>query len=322
MVWDNGDGPLREVPLPSDLPPCHGDLSPHYYSWISPAEAERYPRTFNKWALEFRTIQTYPDESYLDSSGASQLPYRAIVRPLMREQFRLILPNPPIVPPSARNPGVPRPSVTFPECWIHVDIVTGRLMDALRREVDAKRPPPELRDEYLATLESAAGVANEARAKPPFEILTSARREEFYAWYESIVAPRREGVSDHRTLTYLSGHINAAYEIVAAMLASRGGELSNLLDDAAINAVRLRHLPYGIGRDGRSEFGGWHQMFGHGGNIQVAAQHFCKSHILLAQFASGAPFMWGDVGMLQYWIDADDLVARDFSRVHVTVESH
>ena len=238
----------------------------------------------------------------------------------MREQFRLIVRDPPVARRFTTTPSVPRPSSTFPECWIHVDIATGKLIESLRVEVDSQHTPPELRQEYRATIEDAVRVANEARSRSPFETLTPLERDEFFAWYVSLVTPRGDG--DHRTLTYMNGHIETAYRAAAEMLAAEGGELSRLLDEDALNAVRLRHLPYHIGRDGRSEASGWHQMFGHGANVQVAAERFRGSHVLLAQFASAGPFMWGDVGVLQYWIDAGDLEARDFSRVLVTVESH
>jgi hypothetical protein len=322
VVWDNGEGPLAEAAVPADLPPCQGDASGHYYGWISKAEPQRFPRKFCKWALELRTIQTYPDESYLDPTGASQLVYRAIVNRLMREQFRLIVRDPPAARRFTATPGLPRPSATFPECWIHVDIATGKLIETLRVEIDSQHTPPELRQEYRATIEEAAQAANEARSRSPFDVLTQFERDAFFAWYVSLVAPRRDGVRDQRTLTYMRGHIETAYRAAAEMLAAEGGELSRLLDEEALNAVRLRHLPYHIRQDGRSEASGWHQMFGHGANVQIAAERFRGSHVLLAQFASAGPFMWGDAGVLQYWIDAGDLAARDFSRVLTTVESH
>lgn len=316
VVWDNGDGPLREAELPRDLPPSQ------YSEWIPKSEPDQYLRSFDKWALEFRTIQTYPDETYLDPSGGSQPVYRAIVNRLMREQFRRILPDPPREPPIVFRPGLPRPSATFPECWIHVYITVGLFAASLERA--ASHAPPILRDEYIATSGELEREAILAGTKPPFETLSSDERQEFYAWYESLIAPKRDGISDVRTSMYLGGHIRSAYHLAADMLASRGGELAELLDADGINTARLNRSPYCIRRDGHSDIRRWHQMFGHGGNVQAAAQQFRSSHVLLAQFSSdrNGPFMWGDAGMLQYWIDADDLAARDFSRVYVTVESH
>jgi hypothetical protein len=321
VVWDNGDGPLLEAALPPDLPPCHGDLSAQYYKWIPTAEPQLYPRTFDKFALEFRTINTYPDETYLDPSGASQPVYRAIVRRLMREQLRRIVSNPPTEPEIVFRPGLPRPSTTFPECWIHILIIARLFAGDIEQSVS--RASPELRDEYVATLEDLLRVAAEAAIKPPFETLTADERAQFYSWYESLVAARRDGIGDVRTSTYLTGHLRSAYHLVADMMASQEADVASLLDADGINTVRLNRSPYYIRRDGQSEPGRRHQMFGHGANVHAAAQQFRSSHVMLAQFSSdrNGPFMWGDAGVLQYWIDTKALAGRDFSRVMVTVES-
>jgi len=36
----------------------------------------------------------------------------------------------------------------------------------------------------------------------------------------------------------------------------------------------------------------------------------------------GMDWMWGDCGVLQYWITPQDLKARRFDRVIVTLEGH
>jgi uncharacterized protein YwqG len=36
----------------------------------------------------------------------------------------------------------------------------------------------------------------------------------------------------------------------------------------------------------------------------------------------GMDWMWGDCGVLQYWITPEDLAERRFDRVHATLEGH
>ncbi|MFQ6551481.1 DUF1963 domain-containing protein [Aestuariibius insulae] len=64
-------------------------------------------------------------------------------------------------------------------------------------------------------------------------------------------------------------------------------------------------------------------MGGWGGEVQESATINEKS-ILLFQAASDeiVRFMWGDVGLMQFWISAEALAERDWSKVQVTVEGH
>jgi uncharacterized protein YwqG len=46
-----------------------------------------------------------------------------------------------------------------------------------------------------------------------------------------------------------------------------------------------------------------------------------KTHLMFMQFDTDEPmrWMWGDMGVLQYWITRDDLKARRFDQVKVTL---
>jgi len=65
-------------------------------------------------------------------------------------------------------------------------------------------------------------------------------------------------------------------------------------------------------------------MLGAGRNVQGAPERFRDSHVLLMQFDTdaGLDWMFGDCGVLQYWITPDDLRAQRFDRVRVTLEGH
>ena len=63
-------------------------------------------------------------------------------------------------------------------------------------------------------------------------------------------------------------------------------------------------------------------MLGAAQDIQGAPWRMKDSHILLMQFDTddGLNWMWGDCGVLQYWITPADLKAWRFNKVIVTME--
>jgi uncharacterized protein YwqG len=62
-------------------------------------------------------------------------------------------------------------------------------------------------------------------------------------------------------------------------------------------------------------------MFGYGTNVQNAAEQNIDKILLLQLYSDGAmSWMFGDVGTVQYWISREDLRARRFDRVVVTLE--
>ncbi|WP_019953697.1 DUF1963 domain-containing protein [Yoonia vestfoldensis] len=69
--------------------------------------------------------------------------------------------------------------------------------------------------------------------------------------------------------------------------------------------------------------GRWHQMFGLGTEVQSAVSDHAYDHLLLqVQSDPLMQWMWGDMGVIQFWISTDDLAARQWDRVMLTVESH
>ena len=77
---------------------------------------------------------------------------------------------------------------------------------------------------------------------------------------------------------------------------------------------RFHRLP-GIAR--------WHQMFGHGSEVQDAVGSHEAYHLLLQLHSDDLMnWMWGDVGVLQFWISPADLAARRWDKVEMTFDAH
>ncbi|PWJ19078.1 protein of unknown function [Jannaschia seohaensis] len=62
-------------------------------------------------------------------------------------------------------------------------------------------------------------------------------------------------------------------------------------------------------------------MFGPSANVQGAAEENQSRHLLLQLTSDDMPgFLWGDVGVLQFWIDHADLEARNWGAAEMTME--
>lgn len=68
---------------------------------------------------------------------------------------------------------------------------------------------------------------------------------------------------------------------------------------------------------------GTHQMFGLGTQVQVAVEDHFHDHLLLQlQSDQMMGWMWGDVGVIQFWISDEDLNSQNWNRVEMTIEGH
>ena len=66
-----------------------------------------------------------------------------------------------------------------------------------------------------------------------------------------------------------------------------------------------------------------HQIGGYGANVQES-EMAARGMILLLQLATdeAVGFMWGDVGVIQYWIDPADLAERNWGKVEFLMHGH
>ena len=67
----------------------------------------------------------------------------------------------------------------------------------------------------------------------------------------------------------------------------------------------------------------WHQMFGHGSAVQDAVSAHESDHLLLQLHSDYMMhWMWGDVGVIQFWISPENLAGQRWDRVEMTIDSH
>jgi uncharacterized protein YwqG len=66
-----------------------------------------------------------------------------------------------------------------------------------------------------------------------------------------------------------------------------------------------------------------HQMFGTGTEIQgQVAENADKTMLLQLGTDDELRWMWGDVGVMQFWIDPKDMAAGRWDKAFMTFEGH
>ncbi len=69
--------------------------------------------------------------------------------------------------------------------------------------------------------------------------------------------------------------------------------------------------------------GRWHQMFGLGTEIQSAVTDHTHHHMLLQLHSDQLMnWMWGDNGIVQFWITEDDMLQQNWDAVEMTLEGN
>jgi len=98
-------------------------------------------------------------------------------------------------------------------------------------------------------------------------------------------------------------------------MACGGQDVYSLLPAKVREYIRDHHLAPGNG--------GWHQMLGIGIEVRNAVWENANNVLLLQLYSDDLMnWMWGDVGVLQFWIPPAAVKARDWSKVDITLEGH
>jgi hypothetical protein len=320
--------PPREPP--DDVPPIYGDDAHYHVPWVPPARgpSPSAPRSFPCWNVQATGLRTTPhsdgpevtdkDGIKHDSASTAALwsAYRAAFGPpplweyptWWEEKDLPRLGNHPL--PLARQDVAWLPDETWPHAWINIGIFSARLMDKLR----AQNKTPELE---RALAEAAAWHAEGERAGL-FTAVPADQRAAFRAWMNT-VAPfaggyRFVGLNRLTEQAFLAG--------ADALFGYAPEAAASLLPARLLPVLSGRHAAFARRRNGTLLVR--HQLLGHGQSVQGAPERLGEDHLLLAQFDTddGMFWMWGDVGVLQFWITPADLAARRFDACVVTMEGH
>ena len=186
-------------------------------------------------------------------------------------------------------------------------------------------------DRYQADLETVlhrsedyitfvAEVADWAFAHHPWTTMGASDIEMLQAYFLRVKTYR---------FTKQVGEFTPFYRHIASELVSLDEAADNTLVTAAqAPAEVFSQLPQQIRTDIIRQHrlpgpGATHQMFGLGTQVQSAVEEHYHDHLLLQLHSDKMMgWMWGDVGVIQFWISDDALAAQDWSAVEMTIEGH
>lgn len=142
---------------------------------------------------------------------------------------------------------------------------------------------------------------------------TLGRRGQFPA------APNYSGGHDPFWQGRINEHIATSLMRGVELCLVEGFKEFSLIPPGVVEFFQWRHAPLSDG--GRSFVR--HQLLGAPRIMQQLGMQLAENHILLMQFDTDDPlhWMWGDVGLLQFWIKKEDLLRRRFDNVLVTIAS-
>lgn len=210
--------------------------------------------------------------------------------------------------------------------------LTGAMAEALRRHgIDPATLPPKRQPSPAEAEEKAQGY-REARADAARWVERARRgglhqgvpegeKAAFWAWLDGLHAAAGGRAGDRRSAYYLNKCLGEAAVLSIDLCLAHSAAAAALVPTEARDAVLQRHAAL---VRGHPQTAGRHQMLGAGLDVQNAPEEFGGTHVLLMQFDTdyGLGWMFGDCGVLQYWIAPGDLAAGRFDRAFVTLDSH
>lgn len=202
----------------------------------------------------------------------------------------------------------------WPHAWGSVGLYLSRFFE---RERYGKKPPQH--PLYGAFVAECREWTDRAKREGFYVALKPEERDQFRAWVRekqrkhflgwSSDMNSEEGQAHQKIWSGLEHNFHGSAQDAIAYYVSTN-ERHVLLDQAAQNDFL-----------GLMESSPPHQMFGYGFDYQRKPEE-CAGKYLLLQLNSDYPMMWmfADSGNLQFWIDPQDLAARRFDKVIVTMD--
>jgi uncharacterized protein DUF1963 len=334
----------REFPPPTDLPPIEGGY--HDYDRDMRLTDEPHSRVYPQWPLTFRSIRSWPMSPDIDPSGGVPMPaYRdAVERARSAEIVRTTgRPTNPMRQAewgeyfinregkrTVRLPGDTAQSAVFPQAWVIVDRVSRALACLARQkitslnkarqrgqELSSGANPEQLTSEIEAIEQQSLSWVERAKSAGLEEATTEADASEFKDWLT------RLGSDDRFEITLLLSR--ALKRGMSAAINYCGGspKAARLVPVNYMNYLEGEHSltfpdTYGIEvRAPRRRISArHHQLLGHAPATQDIGVRTTRDVLLLHLVSDpGVGFLFCDCGEVQFWIDAEDLAARNFDRV-------
>lgn len=324
----DGVGKAAERSPPTDAVPCFGDS--WMYSFKRFSNSDDAPRSFDRWPIEARAKDSFcsiipaPNE---DRSGAGKWMEDAARRNL--EATFLVYGRD--APKRRYHEDInPLPPPPYPQFWRMIEAAAGEIRFSTQFTLGSKWDPlsAKARLAYQQAHDEATAWAQEAGTHAPWNEPLREDRIRFRDWISDLdsrtyfppgeYSPKNQA----ETIHLVSGRAmsQTMAEALDELMALDPARLRAVMPEAE-GHVAWRHAAI-IDEQGDKKIVE-HQMLGWGTEVQdVVSEH--QQDVLLLQLDSdyGIRWMWGDCGVIQFWIGADDLRDLRFDRVMTTFAGH
>jgi uncharacterized protein YwqG len=337
---------FKEATPPEDLPPFYGENAKSHYKWLKyTSHAIRsYPTVSPKIAMNMAKLVTYAEEHPTEPNGNEAGRYQELWQEQQTAALQAVY-----GPPVARGTMFKRPDVMhhkaslwrpfpeYPHAWLAIELICGELIERIessrgrleRGKAVSGAPWPKDPKAHRALYDQVTIEATHwitlAREAGLTTAPTGAEKTAFWSWLQAndnAVGPDiNDWLQDLRSNYTINRIIAETVARACDECILHSAAAAALVPPEAAQQLLPHHTPLA---EGNGRTAGRHQMLGRGRNIQGAPDHMQPTHILLMQLDTDAGLDWmmADCGALQYWISLEDLRAKDFDRVEVTIEGY
>lgn len=300
---------------PADLVPIYD--GPDWGHYVKGYARENAPDTFPRWPVEFVLLpmaDRNKDDDALELMG-DLLPYQA-TGDLSPRNYRQSLPE-----------------FARPWFWDTAHRFTMSIRMARDDIHDTIRKAERRVQEYGARYQEAAQtlmkdqeafslfvdeVSIWAVSKGPWEKMTEADAEQLEVYFAQVRDGGGKKAPFKPFYHFTQGELLSVQEAATATLVAAANAEPDVFAMLPFEVRDDIDTRYRIASKGR-----WHQMFGLGSELQTAVSDHTHHHLLLQLHSDQlVNWMWGDKGVVQFWITEENLLAQNWDAVETTVEGH
>lgn len=321
LFLPGGTAGRPETPPPPTLVRLYGYDNDYHFWWLGDAaEESALARVFPRWPVEGVPVDTYWPEypaspltgferDYYDEARR----YIGLASSLQAETFKSALgfassrARKDLLDAALATRGRAwMPDGAWPYLWIDVRITVSALLRKIERAQGG-----------AAVAAAGAEWLRQAPVERAFRPVPPAEGQAFRGWLGGLPAAIPAALDSYQ----LNGLIAGAVATGIGVVFGYAPDAASQLPPGARQIAAACAAPC-------SDWAGLrvlrHQLLGNPQSVQGAPGRMEDNHVLLMQFDSDDTtfWMWGDVGVLQFWIQPEDLLARRFDRVLVTLEGH